>query len=829
MKKQKLDNLNTKIEKARKITPDFAIGLNEEEVAERVSDGLNNRVPKKVTKSYWKILQDNVFTFFNAIYFVLTILMIYGKTPISSFFFLGPVTMNILIGVVTDIRARHLVDKLRIVSDPKVHVVRSGKEQEIDVRDVVLSDIVVLNSGDQVVADGILVNGRLHMNESLVTGESDLIDKAVGDTILSGTYVQNGKGYVRVTKVGVTNYAESLQSSAKSFNRPKSELKASSLAIFFFTGVIAILFGFTQVLVWFSQNDWNVTYESYQEFIGGLSGSLVAMIPAGLYLLTSLTLGVGLLSLAKQRMNVQELYCIEMLARVDTVCFDKTGTLTDGDLGVSELYPFTKEKVETLGWALRSIVEATGDDNATAKAVKENFDDPGWKASAILPFDSARKYSAATFVGHGTYVMGAPGYFEAKPNALAKRRIDDCSMKGLRVLGLYYSKAAIKNDQIPAKLELVGVLSLTDHIKEDAKANIEWFQNNSVAIKIISGDNPVTVSQIAERCGVEGADKAISMQGIPNSKIPSLVKKYVVFGRVSPEQKALLVSALQKQGHKVAMTGDGVNDILALKKADCSIAMASGASAARNVSHIVSMDNDFSKLPKVVAEGRRVINNLQRTASLFLSKTIFAIIATLFFLIASFFGKGAYPFTTSNMLLWEVITIGAGGFLLALQPSDEPLKGHFLSTVLGKALPSGLMEFFPVLVLFVVSWIEPSFVSAGSATSICVLLFSFLSFVSLFIVSSPFDKYRRRVFLFLLVLAVAFLFFDIYGPYHIWGVDYKILRTVPVVFGIFAGIVSIDFYFGMGKFQRLMERYRFWRTKKDIKKKGVQGKAKKGE
>ena len=770
---KKQEELEAKIKKAKQISPDFAYGLTDEEVEERKKEGLSNKVPKKVTKSYWRILLDNVFTFFNLIYFVLAILMAYGKTPISSFFFLGPVLGNILVGVITDIRARLLVDKLRLVTDPKANVIRNGKESQIDIRELVLSDVVVLRAGEQVSADSIVLNGRLYMDESLVTGESVKIEKRTGDEILSGTFVQSGKAYVRVTKVGVANYAEGLQNSAKHFSRPKSELKRCFFAIFTTTGTIAVLFGITELLVWLAKNSWRVTYEDYQSFISGLSGSLVAMIPAGLYLLTSLTLAVGVLALAKKRMNVQELYCIEMLARVDTICFDKTGTLTDGKLALADIFGYANFDDKFIRSALRSIVEATGDDNGTAKAIKESCKEDVWKATSFVPFDSVRKLSAASFEKEGTFVLGAPSFIDSNIGDFASLRIKDLSEKGYRVLGLYWSKKKIEKENIPAKLKLIALISFADHIKSDAKANIEWFAKNDVSIKIISGDNPVTVSEIASLCGVPNARKFVSMQDVKDEEIPDIVNEYAVFGRVNPEQKSLIISALQKEGHKVAMTGDGVNDILALKKADCSIAMASGSSAAQNASHIVSLDNDFSKLPDVVSEGRRVINNLQRTSALFLSKTFFAITVTTIFLISSLCGSLSYPFTTSNMILWEFFTIGIGGFLLALQPSKERLKGKFMRFILLHALPSGIMEMASVLTVFVIHWCAPSFLSASAATAIAVMIFSALSYLTMYVVSSPMDKYRRIVFLALAICGAAFFLFDSFGPLKLWGIDYS--------------------------------------------------------
>lgn len=785
---KKIDNLRSRIAEAEKYYPDFVYGLSNEQIEARKKVRLVNKTPKKVTKTYWRIFTDNIFTFFNLIYFGMAIAMAFSlKLTLSSFFFLLPVTCNVIIGLISDIRARRLVDKLRLITNPKARVVREGKEEDIDVRDLVLSDIVILKTGDQVSADSIVVNGRLFMDESLVTGESIKIEKRVGDEILSGTFVQSGKAYVRVTQVGIANYAESLQNNAKQFSRPKSELKSSCLLIFWTTGLIAIILGLAQTLLWLGQHSWQVTHQNYSDFIGGLSGSMVSMIPAGLYLLTSLTLTVGVLYLASKRMNVQELYCIEMLARVDTVCFDKTGTLTDGKLSVSHIYGYSTFTDEDIKNALVSIVKATGDDNPTAKAILELKNKEIYEPAFSIPFDSEKKWSAASFAKEGTFIFGAPSFVEAKISPFASNRIEELSSRGYRVLALFHSKKILKNDILPANPTLISLIAISDHIKDDAKANIEWFQSNGVQIKVISGDNPVTVSEIASMCGVKGAAHFISMQDVKDEDIPELVKNFTVFGRVSPEQKRLLVSALQEEGHKVAMTGDGVNDILALKKADCSIAMASGSPAARNASHIVSLDNDFSKLPDVVGEGRRVINNLQRTASLFLAKNIFAILMTISFLVASCFGGGSYPFTTSNMLLWELFTIGIGGFFLALQPSKERLKGHFMSFIVRHALPSGAMEFLSALILFIVSWSNPSFLSFSSATTLSVIIFSLLSYLTFFAVSWPFDKYRTIVNVAIVLFGIIFVAVDYFSPLKPWHIIYEgiTLNNLLVALAIF--------------------------------------------
>ena len=745
---------------ATEIEADYKVGLTSEQVAERMKDGLWNKVPKKVTKSYWQIFCDNFFSFFNILLFVITGLMIYAGLNINRFFFVIVLAANIIIGLVTDIMARAKVDKLRLITDPKVRVVRDGKLSDIAVTDVVLSDIVLLKPGDQICADAVIVNGRLKVDESLITGEADSIEKNVGSQIYSGSYVRSGEAYARVVKIGIANYAESLQNSAKEFKRPKSELKRSTLMIFRFTGIVAVIFGLAMLTTYLVEGQ----KYSFSVFIDTVSGSMVAMIPSGLYLLTSVTLAVGVINLARKRMNVQELYCIEMLARVDTICFDKTGTLTTGEMAVHEFYNYSEWTDAEAESFLASLIRATKSSNDTARAIRNAYGEGNHEATAIIPFDSDYKYSAASFEGFGTFILGAPGFVDAKRNEEADLRIEMLAERGYRTLGLYHNSKPIKGDVAPKGSEIVAVIALTDTIKPDAKENIEWFKNNGVAVKVISGDDAATVSEIALRVGVPDAANYISMENVKDEWIPKIANIYTVFGRVRPEQKAMLISAMQDEGHKVAMTGDGVNDIIALKKADCSIAMASGSSAARNVAHIVSMDNDFSKLPDVVREGRRVINNLQRTASLFLAKTFFAIVVSFIFLISSWCGGFSYPFNTANMVVWETVTIGIGGFLLAIQPSHEQLRGSFMRTVLSSALPAGIIEVLSVCVIYLIATYAPSFMGPEAAQASSVITFTALSFCNFLRVCLPFDKYRGFVFGLMVVLGFGALLGDVFLP-----------------------------------------------------------------
>jgi len=794
---------------AEPIEADFMVGLTAEQVTRRKKEGFGNKVQKKVTKTYGEILADNFLSFFNLVFFAIAILMIAAKLEIRYYFFLLPIACNIVIGLYSDIRARRLVDKLRVVTDPRVRAVREGKLVSLPLDEVVLSDIMVLEAGDQICVDGLLVNGKISTDESLVTGESVVVSKMVGSQVLSGSYVKSGKAYVRVNHVGIANYAEGLQDAAKRFKRPKSELKLSFLRIFWTTGALAIVIGIAETITWVldASATTALTYEGFRRFVQGLSGSLVAMIPAGLYLLTSLTLAIGLINLAKKHMNVQDLYSIEMLARVDTVCFDKTGTLTDGKLAVKDFYNYSDFTDAELKAKILGIIQSTGDNNGTAKSLKEAFSEAAAEASVSIPFDSVRKYSAASFPKEGTFILGAPDYVNGAMSEVARDRISRLAERGYRVLGLFYSKKPIEKGDIPSKNELVAVISLSDHLKPDAKDNIEWFKKNGVAVKIISGDSPVTVSEIANEVGVEGAANFLSMENVKDEEIPSLVNHYTVFGRVSPEQKGKIIEALQSEGHKVAMTGDGVNDIIALKTADCSIAMASGSSAARNVANIVSVDNDFSKLPAVVGEGRRVINNLQRTAALFLAKTIFAIILSFVFLISSWFRGHSYPFFTNNMYVWEIVTIGAGGFFLALQPTSDRLKGRFLTNVLSRAIPAAIADILAVSIIFAISLWNRSFMSYETARYLSVIVFSVMSYLVLFRISLPLDLYRSVVFGGLLAIGAGFFGIDIYiykagfikdksgKPVGILDIDYNSIGTWHWLIGLLVLVVASGVYF----------------------------------
>ena len=761
------------------IDVDISRGLSEEDVLKRKKLRLENKTKKHVSKSYWKIFTDNFFNALNIILFAVFALMVYARLSISHYVFMVILGANIVIGVMQDIHSRRLTDKLKVLTDPRAKVLRSGKETSVAVNEIVLSDILLLSAGNQIPADSVVVDGECSVDESMLSGESVAVEKKKGDMLLSGSYLVKGNVKAEVKRVGNANYAEQLQSTARQFSQPKSEIKSSTAIIIRTCAILCVILGAAQIAL-FLFREMNVNGNTFFEAannnnpafvsaVEAISGSMVAMIPAGMVLLTSAALASGVVNLANKKMLVQQLYCIEMLARVDMICFDKTGTLTDGTLKVHKVIPIGDATFPEIEMAIRDIVTFTKDSNATANALKLEF---GTETSGIckdfIAFDSAIKASAVTLSTGVTYAMGAFGYLKSKKNERLERTIDSYASKGYRCLVVVKSKKPIVDKKLPDRFEYLGLVVLSDHIKEDAKDNVAWFQNNGVEIKVISGDDPVTVSEIARRCGVKNADLFVSLEGKSVKEVEALADKYAVFGRASPEQKAVLVSAFQTRGRKVAMTGDGVNDVLALKIADCSIAMASGSEAARNVAHLVSLESNFSRLPDVVAQGRRVINNLQRSSSLFLNKTFFAVITTIVFFLSSLMGGRMYPFSTSNLLVWEVLAIGIAAFFLALQPSNERLSGSFGANIASKAFPSALSNVISALVPFIVFLFGPGLLSDigdintafSMATTISVLTFTINSFVILFATCLPKNRYRLIVFGGVFVLGAAVLFTD---------------------------------------------------------------------
>ena len=611
------DKLQAAVNAAERYNPNPKIGLDSIIVSQRQSQGLVNKKKKVVTKTYLRIFIDNFFSFFNILIFSLGVLAaIAGKY--NQLLFLGIITINCVIGIVQDIRARKLVDKLSIINRMKSTVKREGKDFEIPSTELVLDDLVVLKSGEQVPADCIIVSGKCACNEAMLTGEPDSVKKKVNDTLLSGTYISSGTCLARVNKIGMLNASEEIQAKASMFRKPKSEILKSLNLLFRIVGFIVVILGLMSLLSYWYINPSEFTWEKFagapmtnDGYISSFIGTMVAMIPAGLSLLTSVALSVGVISLSKKKCLVQELYSIEMLARVDTLCLDKTGTITDGTMKFTKYIKINRGYNEDeAGQIIRSIISATRDDSYTTRALLEKFGQfKVIDAKNTIPFSSEIKLSAAYFEGFGTFAIGAFGYIDIENQTEVQKIIKQYSAKGYRCIVLCKSRKKILGDSLPNDMICLGVVVLEDHIRESAAATFKWFKENGVSVNVISGDDPVTVSEISKKVGIDNYDQYVSLEGKSIEEVTNIAGNYTIYGRVSPEQKEALIISLKRQGKTVAMTGDGVNDILALKRADCSIAMNSGSDAAKNVSHLVLINSDFSVLPSVVAEGRRVINN----------------------------------------------------------------------------------------------------------------------------------------------------------------------------------------------------------------------------
>ena len=682
--------------RVKRVKTDYQTGLTNDQVQERISKGQVNITPNTNNKSVGKIVCENVFTFFNILCFIVAIALvvvnIVYKQKWNNLLFMVIILVNITIGIIQEIKAKRTIEKLSLLTAPVVKVIRDGVESNINSDEIVIDDIIMLSTGKQIVADCVVVEGNIEVNESILTGESLPIKKKVGDTILAGSFVVSGHCHARVEKVGSNCYLQQLAISARKYRKPKSELFSSLKVIIKVIGVIIL--PITALMFYISYNQPGGTIV---DAVTITAGSTIGMIPAGMFLLCSVSLTVSVIKLAKRKALVQDLYCVEMLARVNVLCLDKTGTITDGTMKVFNCVQLSPTD-QTIKRIMGSMLSALGDNNQTSQALINYFGyNKEMTPTITIPFSSSRKLSAVTFDGNGTYIMGAPEF--VIPNMKDEKlqtMIEQYAKDGYRTFLLAHTPKSISKDTIPDDREAIALIILEDHIREDAAKTIAWFRDNGVKVKIISGDNPLTVSEIARRVGVEGTDAFISLDGLNEKQVVAAANKYTVFGRVTPEQKALLIKTIKSEGNTVAMTGDGVNDILALKEADCSIAMASGNEAVRSVSHMVLLNSDFSSMPDTVIEGRKVINNVQKASSLFFMKTLFSI----FFSILVIILQQPYPFTTSMMLMLEWFVIGIPSFILAFLPNDKPIQGKFIYNLIKNALPGAIALCFNVAAIY---------------------------------------------------------------------------------------------------------------------------------
>ena len=735
-----------------RFNPSIEDGLNKEEVKQRYKNNLVNYDTNVKTKSIKDIVLDNVFTIFNIINCVLAIMVI-TTGSFKNLLFMGGIILNTLISIVQEIRSKMTLDKLQVISQSKLKVVRDSKIEELGINDVVLDDILKLELGNQIVVDCIIEDGEVEVNESFITGEVDTIFKKKGDMLLSGSFIVSGNCYAKVEHIGLDNYTAKISSKTKEIVKNNSEIMKNLNKIISTVSFVIIPLG---ILLFFKQL--NIDGNTNSSAILNTVAALIGMIPEGLVLLTSTVLAVGVVILAKRKVLVQDLYCIEALARIDTICLDKTGTITEGRMEVVDVIDL--EDIDS-SKIISNINYQLDENNPTGLALKNKFGSSNdIKLVKKIPFNSAKKYSGCEFYD-GTYLIGAPEFILGKKISKYQKELDKYTDK--------YRVICLCKDN-----KLLSIILLQDIVRKEAKATLDYFKSQGVDVKIISGDNPKTVYNIAVLAGLDKKCKYIDASVLKTDQdIYNNIDKYDIFGRVSPEQKRKFVLALQKKGHEVAMTGDGVNDVLALKEANCSVAMASGTDAAKNVSQLVLLDSNFASMPYIVNEGRRSINNLQRSASLFLVKTIYASVLAFLFL----FIDKSYPFIPLQLTLTNVVTVGIPSVILALEPNYDRITGNFLGNVLRRAFSAAMAVIIGVIVVSISSDI---FVFSRMETStLTAIITTFNCFVLLFKTCKPFNLlhkilYGAMVFIFLFM----FIFFG--RVFEFSSFDYKMIITLVV-------------------------------------------------
>lgn len=721
-----------------RFTPDLDKGLTEEQVKTRFKQFLFNNVNKKYSKSYFSIFVSNICTIFNLLALLVAIALIYSGANISQFAFAVIFIINASVAIVQEIMAKRKIDKLNLVTSPTATVTRNGVKNEIPAKEIVVDDVILLETGQQIPVDCIMCDGLIEVNESLLTGESVAIKKNEGEQLFAGSYVVSGNCRARVQTVGSETYVNRLAAKAKKYKRPNSEIRNSTNTFIAVVGCLMLLIAAGLFLVSNAK-----TQTELPELIQSTSAVIIGMIPSGMLMLSSVTMAMGIIRLAKNNTLVNDMYSLEMLARVDVLCLDKTGTITDGKMQVNDVTLLNSYTSHSLEEIMGSMLAALEDNNQTSIALYNKFGhSSALRPKKIIPFSSKRKLSAVSFQDVGTFVLGAPEFVLHPMPTRVEKLVREYAQKGLRVLVLAYSANAITGERLPAVLRPVALISLSDNIREDAAETIKWFKENEVQVKIISGDNPVTVSEVARRAGVDNADKFLSLEGLSDLEVENAAAEYTVFGRVTPEQKAILVKALKKQGHTVAMTGDGVNDILAMKEADCAISVAAGSEAARNVSNLVLQDNNFSNMPKVVYEGRRVINNVKSTSSLYIMKTLFtAILAIICIILGT-----QYFFKTNNLLLFELVVAGIPSVVLSMQPNTERVQGKYFSYVLCHAIPAALTMVICVMALYTASMFLNDKTFTPEYQALAVMALTFSGAVMLYRMCQPFNVLRAVTF-----------------------------------------------------------------------------------
>ena len=711
-------------------------GLSDIQVNERIEQGLTNKPVESSEKSNARIVKENVFTYFNFVFLVIAILLVIAGSY-RNLTFLPIIIANTLIGIAQQIRAKNVLTKMNMLNAPYAHVIRNSCKTKVPAEDLVKDDIVVFRSGEQICADAVVVNGNLRVNEALLTGESDEIEKEVGDFLMSGSIVTSGECHARLTNVGADSYISKLTLEAKKINnKEQSEMIASINKLVLFVGIAIIPIG----IALFVQG-YVINRLGFSESIVAMIAAIIGMIPEGLYLLTTVAMAVSAIRLAENKVLLHDMKSIETLARVNVLCVDKTGTITKNEMEVSGVKNVSSElSNEQLHRLLGDFVLALDADNITMKALKEYFDkNTGRVCKNKFGFSSTYKYSACEFED-ANYILGAPEFVLRDDYENYREYVEKHSENGERVVVLAKYDGVLTGKALDSKANAIAFVTLTNLIRDNARQTFEYFRDEGVSIKVISGDNPITVSKIAMQAGIEGAKDFIDASKITeDSELIDALNKYTVFGRVTPEMKRRMVNLLKEMGNTVAMTGDGVNDVLALKDADCSVAMSSGSEAACQVSQVVLLDNDFSKMPKVVLEGRRVVNNIQRSAGLFFVKNIFSFLLSLLSLIFVF----KYPLEPSQVSFITMFTIGIPGFFLALEPEKSRIEGKFLPNVLRKAIPGGVADVFAVGALVFCG--NAFNLESSDISTAATLLLSMVGFMVLIKVCTPLNKLRTTI------------------------------------------------------------------------------------
>lgn len=711
-----------------RVQADPGTGLSAAQVKERFACHADNYKVESSTMSVSDIVKSNVFTYFNLVFAIIAVLLsIVGAW--RDMLFLPIIIANTCIGIIQEIHSKKVLDKLSILNAPQSVVIRDGKKAKISADKLVLDDVVEFTAGSQIPADAKVIDGELQVNESLITGESDEITKRAGDQLLSGSFVVSGKAYARLEKVGKDSYISKLTLQAtKSKKGEQSEMIRSLNYLIMVMGIIIIPIGIALFVQSFIYNEGTL-----HDSITGMVAAIIGMIPEGLYLLSSVAMAVSSVRLAQKKVLIHDMKCIETLARVNVLCVDKTGTITEPGMHVYEVELLDGVDEDATTKILADVVRAQNRDNATMEALQAHFtENGGMHAKEVFSFSSETKFSGAIMEDGKSYVIGAPEFVLRSQFEEYQEQIAEYSSKGYRVLVFGEYEGTLTKKPLTEPVVPMGFVMLANPIRKGAKETFTYFAENEVEIKVISGDNPLTVSVIAKEAGIANAERYVDASVLKTkSDYYNAVEEYTVFGRVTPNQKRMLVQALKAHKKTVAMTGDGVNDVLALKDADCSVAMASGSDAASNVSQLVLLDSDFSRMPSVVAEGRRVVNNIERTAALYIVKNIFSMLLAVFSVILLL----DYPLEPTQVSLISMFTIGIPSFILALEPNKNPIRGHFLTNVLVKALPAGLTDF--IVVSGLVIFCREFSVDLDCLSTSCTILVAIVGFMILYRIAKP--------------------------------------------------------------------------------------------